>query len=384
MNPPVLQLLPGQPHRVLRGHPWVYSTELAEMPANQWDGHALALRDPKGRPLGVGLYNSRSKIAWRRFSREECPCDRVFLERTLRAACERRAPEACRRLVWSEADNLPGLVVDQYEDVLVVQVLTKGMDDHLPIIADILKEGLSPAEIVFRNDAPVREFEGLARTVSTLTGKDLAPRWYRIGGIDYHLDLQRGHKTGFYLDQRLQHPLVGGLAAGRRVLDCFCNQGAFALHCARNGASEVTAVDSSAEALAGARQNAARAGLAASFVEANVFDYFTEKRAEKFGLIILDPPSFARNKASLEGALRGYKELNLRALRMLEPGGLLATYSCSQHCDRPTFMRMLADAAADVGRPVQVVCETGQPQDHPVLINMPESEYLKGAILRVL
>lgn len=380
-----LKLKPSMPHRVQHGHPWVYDSEVeAKLPA-KYDGELVSLIGPNGRFLGTGIYNGNSRILWRRIARKTEDAgpdlDRIIDER-IRAAISRRRPESCRRLVWSEADSLPGLIVDQYEDVLVVQTLTLGMDRRIDIIAAALGKALSPSAVIFRNDAPSREFEGLERKVWTLDGREFEPRWFRIDGFDYHLDLLHGHKTGFYLDQREQHSGVARFAKGRTVLDAFCNQGAFALHAARAGTKSVIAIDVSTEAIAQARANATRAGLAIDFQEANVFDWFTEHRDERFGLIVLDPPSFARNKAAMQNALRGYKELNLRALRMLEPGGILATYSCSQHCTRPVFMDVLSEAACDSGRTVRVLEQTGQPADHPVLLNMPESEYLKGAILQ--
>ncbi len=371
--------------RVLHGHPWAYTNELAELLPPELNGSAVELKDARGRSLGTGLYNGKSQIAWRRFSRRKTPFDRDFLAAAIPAALSRRDPaQPVQRLIWSEADSLPGLVVDRYAHALVAQMLTLGMDTLLDHISDILCNEIPDTnEIIFRNDAPVREKEGLPLTVTTRSGADFPPQWFSIDGLDYFLDLQRGHKTGFYLDQRQQHATNAALASSRHVLDAFTNQGAFALHCARAGAATVTAIDSSKPCITQALQNAERNGLSVDFLCANMFDWFTHNRDRSFDLIILDPPSFAPNKRALEGALRGYKELNLRALRMLNPGGILATYTCSQHVDAALFLELLRDAAADARRDVRILEATTQAPDHPVLLTFPESQYLDGFILEV-
>jgi 23S rRNA (cytosine1962-C5)-methyltransferase len=368
--------------RVLQGHPWVFAGELEAPPPARAQGRALPLTDARGRHLGMGIVNSASNIVWRRYSRGEHAWDTAYWRAALQRALAGRAEEPCRRLVWSEADDLPGLVVDQFADVLVVQALTLAVDGALPAISAILRELLQPREIVFRNDAPARLQEGMPTEVRTLSGADLAPFTVAIGGVRYELDPQHAQKTGFYLDQRLEHARIGAQAAGRRVLDAFCNQGAFALHCARAGAREVLGLEISADTVALARRNAALNDLPARFTEANVFDWLRANRTERYDLIVLDPPSFARNRAAIDGALRGYKEINLRAMRMLTPGGLLATYCCSQHVDRALYRSVLAAAAADAGRDLRLLRETGQPPDHPVRVTFPESEYLKGALLQ--
>lgn len=381
--PVSLKLKPGPAPRVLRGHPWVFANELAKLLPAEYNGEAAELRDARGRFLGMGIYNGRSQIAWRRYSRKKVPFDRSFIENRLRAAISRRQPDQARRLVWSEADSLPGLIVDQFGDVLVVQAVTQGMDRALADVADCLGQLLKPTEIVFRNDAPSRKLEGLESSVRTLSGKRADGKWMTLDGIEYFIDLQGGHKTGFYLDQRGQHVRVAAYARSRRVLDGFCHQGGFALHCAKAGAASVLAIDISEECIKTARLNAGKNQLPIDFEVVNMFDWFTENREAQFDLIILDPPSFARSKKSLAGALRGYKELNLRAMRMLSPGGILATYSCSQNVSPSQFREILAEAAADARREAIVLEETGQPLDHPVLLTMPESHYLKGAILEL-
>lgn len=382
---PTLQLKQGSRRpRVLSGHPWVFVNEVESLLPAECDGTAVGLTTPKGRSLGTGLYNSRSQIVWRRLAGAEARWDAAYIASALEAALARRSDETVQRLVWSEADDLPGLVVDRYEDILVVQALTLGVDRVLPEIVQWLRRQIKGVtEVLYRHDAPVRELEGLPLEVRTESGKPLAPRWFQIRGLWYHLDLGVGQKTGYYLDQRDEHERVALLMEGRRVLDAFCNQGAFALQAKSRGAGEVIGIDSSAEALRGAAANAERNRLAVSWIEANVFDWLTANKHEKFDGIILDPPAFAPQKRAVEGALRGYKQLHLRALRMLSPGGILATYACSQHITRELFLGSLTEAAVDVGRRVQLLEETGQPLDHPVRLGFPESHYLKGLIVRV-
>ena len=370
--------------RVLKGHPWVFVNELATVPDPRWDGQALPLEDARGRFLGMGIVNSQSQIVWRRYSRKEEAWGPAFFGKALAEAESNRDEEPFRRLVWSEADNLPGLVVDQFDEVLVVQALTRAVDAALPAILDLLEETYAPSEILLRNDAPTRQKEGLELSQSTRSGKPLPPFWAEIYKVAYLLDLQGAQKTGFYLDQRQEHFKVATLAPDWRVLDAFCNQGAFALNCALAGAREVIGIDSSAEALELARKNAVHNKVEIAFRQENVFDYFTAHRDERFDLIILDPPSFAPNRRSLEGAAKGYKELHVRAFQALNPGGVLASYCCSHHVTRPLFREIIEEAAADTRRRAQLMYETGQPLDHPVVLNFPESEYLKGFLLRVL
>ncbi len=385
-----LRLIARTRPRVLRGHPWVYANEVQQALPREFDGQGVALRDARGRFLGVGVYNSKSQICWRRFSRDRDDVDfnADYLKPAIEAAYahrERMAPGRFRRLVWSDADFIPGLIVDQFDDILVIQAVTIAVDRRLSEITEILQDILSPAEIVFRNDAPVRKLEGLREEVTTLSGNRLPAQWFQIDGIEYFLDLERSQKTGYYLDQRPQHLKVARLAAGRRVIDGFCNQGSFALQCARAGAASVKAVDSSEECIKLVKLNAGKNQLKVDAIEANVFDLLSgAKKHDTYDLIILDPPSFARNRKALNGAIRGYKELNLRAMQLLSPGGILATYSCSQHVDGPTFEDIVVQAAADVRREVRVLDVCEQPPDHPVLLNLAESRYLCGYILEMV
>ena len=393
MSAPALKLKSNAPARILAGHPWVFANEVeALLPAN-YDGEAVECRDRRGRFLGTGIYNSRSQIVFRRFSRERAALDGAFFRTALQQALARRSAAASepsavpvRRLVWSESDDLPGVVVDQFADTLVVQIQTLAMEKRTALLEEALQELLRPAEIIYRNDATIRRLEGLPLEVHTRSGHTWAPRELRIDGIDYWLDLQQGQKTGFYLDQRAQHSAVARYCGGKQVLDAFCNQGSFALHAARAGAVRVLGLDSAEDAVAAARRNAERNGLKAEFVVANVFDWFNAPvRATEapWDVIILDPPPFAKSKSALEGALRGYKEINLRAMQRLAPGGILATYTCSHHMQDAELRGVLAAAAADTKRRVHVLEWCHQPPDHPVLATMSESEYLRCYILRV-
>ncbi len=383
---PAIKLKSNVRARVLTGHPWVFVNEVETLLPPEHDGEVVECRDRTGRFLGAGIYNSRSQIVWRRLSRDRVALDEAYLRTAVERALTRRAPEAARRLVWSESDDLPGVVVDQYHDTLVVQVQTLAMEQRAALLGDVLATALQPAEIIFRNDGPIRRLEGLPLEVHTRSGRLWEPRWVAIGGFDYWLDLQGGQKTGFYLDQRVQHGSVARYCRGARVLDAFCNQGAFALHAARAGAAEVLGIDSAADAVAAARRNAERNGVAAEFAVANVFDWFNDPARgiePLWDVIILDPPPFAKSRSALEGALRGYKEINLRAVQRLVHGGVLATYTCSHHVHEAELRGVLAEVAADARRKLRVLEWAHQPPDHPVLATMPESEYLRGFLLRV-
>ena len=385
VSEPSLKLRANARPRSVHGHPWVFANEVEALLPPHHDGEVVECRDRTNRLIGTGIYNSKSQIVWRRLSRDRVALDAGLIRQAVEGALARRAPGNARRLVWSESDDLPGVVVDQFGDALVVQIQTLAMEKRTSLLGDVLAELLQPAEIIFRNDGPIRRLEGLPLEVHTRSGQPWEPRWLTIGGLDYWLDLQGGQKTGFYLDQRYQHATVAKYCHGARVLDAFCNQGAFALHAARAGASEVLGLDSAGDAIAAARKNAERNGLSVEFAVANVFDWFKapDRNIEPlWDVIILDPPPFAKSKSALEGALRGYKEINLRAVKRLVPGGVLATYSCSHHMQDAELRKVLTDVATDVRRKLRVLEWSHQPPDHPVLLTMPESEYLRGYIVR--
>jgi 23S rRNA (cytosine1962-C5)-methyltransferase len=386
MAAPSYKLKANANSRVLSGHPWVFANEVEAPLPPECDGEVVECRDRAGRFLGTGICNGRSQIVWRRLDRDRVVLDEAYLGGALERAVARRAPGDFRRLVWSESDDLPGVVADQYGDTVVVQIQTLAMERRSALIGDLLDRILHPAEVVFRNDAHIRKLEGLPLETHTRSGRAWEPRWVAIDGFEMWLDLMGGQKTGFYLDQRAQHGAVARHCAGKSVLDAFCNQGSFAIHAARAGASRVLGLDSAEDAIGAARRNAERNGVKAAFEVANVFDWFNDpaiRAGPGWDVIILDPPPFAKSRSALEGALRGYKEINLRAMQRLCRGGVLATYTCSHHMQDADLRSVLSAAACDAKRRVKVLEFCHQPADHPVLISMPESEYLRGYILRV-
>ncbi len=386
MSAPAFKLKANANSRVLSGHPWVFANEVETPLPPECDGEVVECRDRTGRLLGTGICNGRSQIVWRRLSRDRVVLDEAYLLGALEKAVARRAPGAYRRLVWSESDDLPGVVADQYGDAVVVQIQTLAMEKRSALIGDLFDRLLHPSEVIFRNDAPIRRLEGLPSETHTRSGRPWEPRWASIDGFEVWLDLLGGQKTGFYLDQRMQHAAVAKYCANARVLDAFCNQGSFGIHAARAGAAAVLGLDSAPEAVAAARRNAEKNGVGARFEEANVFDWLNDpanKPGPSWDVVILDPPPFAKSRSALEGALRGYKEINLRAMQRLAPGGVLATYTCSHHMQDADLRGVLAAASTDAKRRVRVLEFCHQPPDHPVLLSMPESEYLRGYILRV-
>lgn len=373
--------------RIFHGHEWVYAAEVRKTFGEPSPGDVITLKDGRDRPLGSAIYNPASQIVARRFSRRRQDLDPDFFTRRIRQAVEYRErlgmdPRLCR-LVWSESDGLPGLIVDRYGDCLVMQTLTLAMDLRKELIRDALISLLSPRSIILRNDAPSRKAEGLEAFIGIIHGEPPSPFTVTANGIDFEVDLIDGQKTGLYLDQLQAHAEVAAMSRGLRVLDCFTNQGGFALACAKAGAASVTAVDISGTACAAARANAARNNLQIEVVEHNVFDYL--KHAEPvFDMIILDPPSFTRNKKSLADAMRGYKEIHLRALKLLDKGGILSTFCCSHHASREMFLENLAEASVDAKKTIRLVREHTQRADHPVLVTLPETAYLKGVTVEVI
>jgi 23S rRNA (cytosine1962-C5)-methyltransferase len=373
--------------RIFHGHEWVYATEIKKSFGNPQPGDVITLKDFRDRPLGSAIYNPQSQIVARRFSRRKQELDADFFARRIRQALGYRElagidPLLCR-VVWSESDGIPGLVVDRYGEHLSVQTLTLAMDLRQDLIRDALIEVFAPRSIVLRNDSPSRKAEGMEPGITMLHGENPGPFTVKANGLDFEIDLMDGQKTGLYLDQLDSHARVARLAKGRRVLDCFTNQGGFALACAMAGAAKVTAVDVSASACEAARRNAAMNRLAIDVIEHNVFDFLKHATPE-YDLIILDPPSFTRNKKTLMDAMRGYKEIHLRSLKLLEKGGILSTFCCSHHASRELFVENLADASVDAKKSLRLLEEHGQRADHPVLITIPETGYLKGITAGVI
>ncbi len=376
--------------RIFHGHDWVYGSEVLKTFGNPEPGDVISLKDGQDRSLGSAIYNPNSQIIARRFSRRKQELDREFFERRISQALAAREKLGILRnpgrLVSSESDGLPGLIIDRYGSHLVLQTLTLAMDRRKDLIVEVAKQLLSPTSIVERNDAPIRKAEGLALITGFLFGEQLEQIELEAKGIRFHVDLLTGHKTGLYLDQLDNYETVAELAGGMRVLDCFSNQGAFAVACAKAGASAVTAVEISGHQVKLIKENAQLNGVPITTVEENVFDYLSSQIREnaQFDLIILDPPSFTKSKESLNSARRGYKEIHLRALQLLSPNGYLATFSCSHHVSREMFLEMIVDASVDAKRYVRIIKYLSQPLDHPVLPHIPETEYLKGYLLQVL
>ncbi len=373
--------------RLFHGHEWVYSSEIKKTFGNPQPGDVVTLKDFRDRPLGSAIYNPQSQIVARRFSRRKQDLDKDFFIRRIRQSADHRRhigidPDLCR-LVWSESDGIPGLIIDRYGDHLSVQTLTLAMDMRKDVIRDALVDLFDPLSIVLRNDSPFRKAEGMEPGIEMLHG--INPETFTVfaNGIEFEIDLFDGQKTGLYLDQLQSHAEVAALAKGKRVLDCFTNQGGFALACAKAGAESVTAVDISATACAAARRNAELNQLEIEVIEENVFD-FLKKATPDYDLIILDPPSFTRNKKTLNDAMRGYKEIHLRALKLLEKSGILSSFCCSHHASREMFLNNLAAASVDAKKTTRLVAEHAQRPDHPVLITLPETGYLKGFTVEVI
>jgi 23S rRNA (cytosine1962-C5)-methyltransferase len=358
----------------------------------------VQVKDHRQRLLGVGFYNSKSKIHVRVIAPERVTVDEAFFEQRIRAALAVRTkhlPGATSfRVVNAESDFLSGLIVDKYEDVLVLQTTALGMDQRKSIIASVLQKIFSPRCIIERSDTAFRKFEGLPDANGLLFGSLEGSVSVKLNGLSFEVDILGGHKTGLYLDQQVNYERVAGLSEGAQVLDCFSFLGGFGLHAARAGAAQVHMLDQSADAIAAATRNAAANGLndQCTFEAANVFDWFKaqtavrphEKVVPRLDLIILDPPSFTRNRASVPDALRGYKEIHLRALKLLKTGGTLATFCCSHHVDSVMFQAVILAAAYDARRILRRVATYSQSPDHPIIPAIPETEYLKGFAFEVV
>lgn len=367
--------------RIFHGHEWVYATEVKKTFGDPQPGDVITLKDFQDRSLGTAIYNPMSQIVARRFSRRKQDLDAEFFVRRIGQSIEHRQrlglDETLARLVWSESDGMPGLIIDRYGAHVVVQTLTLAMRQRVDLIVAALKELISPETIILRNDSPVLKAEGIEQEITVLHGTNPGAFVVEANGLKFEIDLLDGQKTGLYLDQLQSHAEVAKLAEGKRVLDCFTNQGGFALACAKAGAAKVTAVDISESACAAARRNAELNGLEIEVIAHNVFDFLKHAQPE-YDFIILDPPSFTRNKKTLMDAMRGYKEIHLRSLKLLDKGGLLSTFCCSHHASRELFQANLVDAAVDAKKSLRLVMNHGQRGDHPVLLALPETEYLKG------
>jgi 23S rRNA (cytosine1962-C5)-methyltransferase len=385
---PAATVSPKGAQRWAAGHPWIFRTDLIQRP--DAEPGVVRVIDARRRPLGAALWSPRSEISLRLLDRDpDAIIDDQWWRRRIEAAITRReslrTAASAYRLIHAEGDALPSLVCDRYDRWLVVQLLSAGLEYfRAPIVAALLD--VTGAEgILARNDPPVRAREGLPRETTLLAGDVPHEIEVHENGVRYLAAPWTGQKTGAFLDQREARARAATYARGR-ALDCFSYHGSFALHLARV-ADRVTALDSSAAALQRAAENARRNGIEnLELVEANAFDYLRacEREGTTFEMIVLDPPAFAKTRASLTSALRGYHEINLRAMRLLSPGGFLYTASCSYHLTKPLFLEMLDRAAADSGRRMALRDLVGQPLDHPEILTIPETGYIKGAILEAM
>jgi 23S rRNA (cytosine1962-C5)-methyltransferase len=386
--------------RILHGHDWVFSSEVLKVFGNPADGDVISLKDGKDHLIGSAIYNSKSQILARRFSRRKQDLDLDFFKRRITQAAEYRArrdldPRLCR-IVWSESDGLPGVIIDRYGDYFTLQTLTLAMDMRKKIIASAIIDLFGAKNIIERDDAPIRRAEGLELESGVLEGAaPSGPITVEINGsrvaaatepLQLEVDLFHGQKTGFYLDQTQNYEAVAQCAKGRRTLDCFTNQGGFALACARAGADEATGVEENSANIAAAKRNAARNHLKVEWIEQDVFRFLraAEKAHSQYDLIVLDPPSFTKTKGGLRDAIRGYRELHVRAFKLLSRDGLLATFSCSHHVSENAFDQVIADALVDARRSARRLRRFEQAPDHPVVLNLPETEYFKGVLLEMM
>lgn len=395
MESKTVVLKPGEAERIVAGHTWVYEGSIRTITGDPANGDVVTVRDHRKQFIGVGFYNAKSKIAVRILAHEKVEINELFFETRIREALavrQRHLPRATSfRIVNSESDYLSGLIIDKYEDIIVIQISSLGMELRKNEIVNVLEKLFKPRAILERSDISARKFEGLQPTEGVLRGELTGPVNVNINGLVFETDLLSGQKTGLYLDQQVNYCHVAELVQklpNPTVLDCFSFVGGFGLHCARAGAGHVHMLEQSPEAVAAALRNAELNGLATkcSTEVTNVFDWLSahaktrphEKPVPKFDLIVLDPPSFTRNRAAVPNALRGYKEIHLRALKLLRPRGILVTFCCSHHVDAKTFKDTILSAAWDSRKILRQLAMYTQSPDHPIIPMIPETEYLKG------
>jgi 23S rRNA (cytosine1962-C5)-methyltransferase len=389
---PRLVLRKNQDRRVRAGHPWIFSNEIDRVEGAPEDGDVVEVADARGAFLGRGYYNRRSLISARLLTRGRDEIDVDLFARRLERAVAYRSAVApgveALRLVHGEADQLPGLVVDRYRDCLAVQVLTLGMEARAEALREAIERVLDPRGVVRVADSPLRRLEGLDLERTIWWGEVPEKIELALEGFVVEADLLHGQKTGLFLDQRENRRLAEARSAGRRVLDLFCYQGEWALHAARGGATAVLAVDSSAPALDAARRNAERNGLAdrIGFRQGDCFDVVRqlERAGERFGLVIADPPALIKSRNAIAAGARAYRELNRAAMTTLEEGGVLITCSCSHHLEDDLFKQVLRESSRAAHRPFRVLAWTGEAPDHPQLLAVPETHYLKCAVLQAM
>ncbi len=391
---PQLLLKPGREKSLLRRHPWIFSGAVAKVRGEPQPGDTVDLVSARGEFVAQAAYSPASQIrarvwTWNQDELVDAAFIRGRLERSIRSREILNIDSNAMRLVHAESDGLPGVILDKYGDVIVLQCLSWGAQLWRDAIAEALVDICKPATLYERSDADVRELEGLPPRAGVLHGAQISGA-VRIKehGLSFDVDIVAGHKTGFYLDQQTNQLVVQSLSAHRQVLDCFSYTGAFAAHAFKGGAEDVTLIDDSADALAQARENLRLNNMPADraeYMDGDVFQVLRRFRdqARQFDLVILDPPKFAPTKATAERAARGYKDINLLALKLLRPGGLLITFSCSGGVDAALFQKIVAGAALDAGVDARILMRLSQAADHPVALNFPEGEYLKGLVVEV-
>ena len=393
MSGPVIAIKNGMHKAIAQGHPWVYRTQIESATGDPQPGCAVDVIDFRGRYLGSGLYNPASMITVRLLTSSHEPIDALLIRSRVQAAIAyrrrfRRPDTDSYRLVFGEADRLPGVIVDQFADTVVVQILSLGMENYLETICDTLLAEIAPQRLILQHEEAIRAKENLPLYRRVYFGDDCDRVTIRENGLKMTVDIASGQKTGYFLDQKANHAHLRQFTAGQRVLDCFTYIGGFALNALAGGAREVIAVDSSAAAIELVRENAILNNLddRLKTVTANAFDFLREqvRAGEKYGVIVLDPPAFAKSHAARAAAVRGYKEINLSAFRLLESGGILATHSCSYHMPEDLLLATVIDAARDAHRLVRILDVRRQDFDHPVLAGYPESHYLKSVWLQVI
>ena len=391
-NLPVVHVINGRQKKLLQGHPWVYGNEIERVEGDVVDGELVTVVDFRGRYMGTGFYNSRSLITVRLLTHRSEEITDSLIAARVKAACDYRrfvmnrpGTDSCR-LIYGEADRLPGVIADRFGGVIVLQVLALGMEKYTQVIADALVACEQPKCLLLQNDDAIRRKEGMECFTKVLHGQLPEETIIHENGVKLSVDVKGGQKTGYFLDQKDNHLFVRQFCRDARVLDCFSYIGGFALNAVAGGAKEVTAVDISESAVELIRRNAELNGMQVNTVCANCFDFLRAqvKEKQKYDVIVLDPPAFTKAHANMANACRGYKEIALSAMRMLEAGGVLATHSCSYHMPEDVFVNTVLSAAQDLHRQVRVITLRRQDIDHPVLAGYPESHYLKSLWLQML
>lgn len=381
---PTLRLKPGGRSKALAGHPWILKSEIETELGQEWSGQSVGATGQQGQLMGTGFYREGARVAWRRFRKDEGDFDEDFVAKALQAALHKRKRTPARRIVWSEADSMPGLVLDQYGKYLVAQITTEGMERNWELVRTVAEKILQPEGIWIRRDASGRKLDGMeilpGEAVGTVPEK---PILVEIAGTEVWVDLRAGQKTGTYLDQQENYGIVAQESGGRKVLDLFCHTGGFALRSARAGAIEVTGVDSSRPSLELARQSAEHHGWKIRWAQEDVTRFLRTCRKREYDLVILDPPGLVKSRDSAEGGTRVMAELHRSSLKVLSRGGLLATFSCSHRVGSEELLGMVKQVAQEEGRVLQIKTKLEQSSDHPVDLAFPESRYLSGFLLEV-